>query len=216
MVKIPREKPSKDPAKNVKVANVLKTDAETARAASWAGQAEAYEKVISVNRCSKVVKGGKRFSFAALVVIGNGKGEAGFAIGKANEVSDAIRKGTQHARKNTFRVPIKGTTIPHEVIGLYGAGRVIMKPAAPGTGIIAGGAVRALCQAVGIKDILAKSLGTNNAINVLRASVQGFQSLMQFSTIPSVHATAQESSEAAQKTAADISQKLTEEKTKSL
>ncbi|MBI4970352.1 MAG: 30S ribosomal protein S5 [Candidatus Omnitrophica bacterium] len=139
---------------------------------------EAYEKVIFVNRCSKVVKGGKRFSFAALVVVGNGQGEAGFAIGKANEVADAIRKGTVRARKSLFKVPIKGMTIPHEVIGHYGAGRVIMKPAAPGTGIIAGGPVRALCQAVGIKDILTKSLGTSNAINVIRASVDGFQHLL--------------------------------------
>ena len=184
MPKNQREKPTKpvkDPSKVVKLTDAAKTDAETGEDLQTVAQPtiEAYEKVIFVNRCSKVVKGGKRFSFAALVVVGNCQGEAGFAIGKANEVSDAIRKGTIRAKKNLFRVPIKGTTIPHEVIGHYGAGRVLLKPAAPGTGIIAGGPVRALCQAIGIKDILTKSLGTSNAINVIRASVAGFQGLIK-------------------------------------
>ena len=172
-------KPGKDGKSGFKSKDGVKVNPDSLEAGFASQQAnEAYEKVISVNRCSKVVKGGKRFSFAALVVVGNGQGEGGFAIGKANEVSDAIRKGTTRARKNLFKVPIKGMTIPHEVIGHFGAGKVIMKPAAPGTGIIAGGPVRALCQAVGIKDILTKSLGTSNAINVIRASVDGFLHLM--------------------------------------
>ena len=153
-------------------------------------RSEIEERVIHVNRCAKVVKGGRRFSFSALMVVGDRKGRVGYALGKANEVADAIRKGTELAKRSMFVVTMKDKTIPHEIESKFGGARILMKPASPGTGVIAGGGMRAVIELSGIRDVLAKSQGSSNPLNVVRATIEALRRLKSREDIESTRKTA--------------------------